>query len=191
MQKPNGYDETKTSGEYMPIRLGGHYCSIRQVSEARSSKGNDMIIVQVDFCGPDDQAYYFAAKYENDTRPGKKWPFNGTKYIMVYDYDDPGKTSRQFKNFCDLVERTNNISIKWGCDNWSRQFEGKRIGAVYGEEESEYNGRLSMRETLKWFTPWDWVKTAKIPEPKYYNPKGKVFGDSSFVSVPEEDEVPF
>lgn len=193
MQKPSGYDEAKQSGEYTPIDLGGHYCVIKQVSEKQSSTGKDMIVVLIDFCKPDQQADYFTARFNNDTRPDyeKKWPYSGTKYIMVKDYQDPNKTSRQFKTFCTLVEKSNNFTIQWGGENWAQQFKGKKIGAVYGEEEHEYEGRISMRETLKWFCSWDFVKSANVPAPKYLETK-RPADEVPYMTPPEVDEaIPF
>lgn len=192
MQKPNGYEEAKTSGEYTPVELGGHYCVIKQVAERQSSTGKDMIVVLLDFCKPDKQENYFADQFNNDDRPEKKWPFTGTKYIMVYDYQSPGRTSRQFKTFCTCVEKSNGFQIQWGGDNWAQQFKGKKIGAVYGAEEHEYDGTISMRHILKWFCTFDAVETARIPEPKYL-PRQQQPADTSFVAVDESmgDEIPF
>ena len=197
MQKPNGYDEAQASGEFIPVDLGGHYCQIKQVSERKSSTGKDMIVVLFDFCSPDAQKDYFMNQFKNDVLEEKKWPFNGSKYIMVNDYNDPNKTSRQFKTFCSCVEKSNNYQIQWGSDNWAQQFKGKKIGAVYGEEEHEYDGKTSMRRVVKWFCGFDSAKDARIPEPKYLNKTSKPAtpapADNSFMDIPDgvEDELPF
>lgn len=194
MQKPTGYDETKASGEFTPVELGGHYCVIKQVTEQQSSTGKDMIVVLLDFCAPDAQEGYFSDQFNNDDRDEKKWPFAGSKYIMVNDYNDPNKTSRQFKTFCTCVEKSNNFTIQWGGKDWSKQFKGKKIGAVYGAEEHEYDGKVSMRHLLKWFCNFDSVKTAKIPATKYLaNTTATATGEVPFVNVPEgvEEEIPF
>lgn len=165
MIKPNGYDEARVSGERTQIRLGGHYCVIKQVSEKKSSTGKDMIVVLLDFDQNDDQAGLFKARFDGDDRDDKKWPFAGSKYIMVNDYNDPSKTSSSFKTFCSVVEKCNNFEIKWG-DNWGAQFKGKKIGAVYGNEESEYEGRRSMRPIVRWWCKLDAVEGATVPEDK-------------------------
>lgn len=203
MQKPNGYDEAKASGEFTPVELGGHYCTIKQVSETKSSSGKDMIVVLFDFCPPDKQAGYFTKDFQADSRPDKKWPFAGSKWIMVNDYEDASKTSRQFKTFCSCVEKSNNYEIKWGVENWAQQFKGKKIGAVYGEEENEYNGKTFMRPAVKWFCRIDAVDGAAIPEPKYLKGKTAKAGsvvntptpkvDDGWMNMPEDtdEEIPF
>lgn len=199
MQKPNGYDNAQVGGEFTPVELGGHYCVVKQVAERQSKDGKDMIVVLIDFAKPDAQDGYFAGLYENDSRPQneKKWPFVGTKYIMVNDYNDPSKTSRQFKTFCTCIEKSNNYEIKWGGNNWAQQFKGKKIGAVYGEEENEYDGKTFMRRVLKWFCNIDAVKDAKIPETKYLKTTQRSAASLStnadgFINPPEgEEEIPF
>ena len=197
MQKPTGYDEAQASGEYVKVDLGGHYCQIKQVSEVKSKSGRDMIVVLFDFCSPDKQDGYFTQSYDNDTRPDKKWPFNGSKYIMVNDYADPKKTSRQFKTFCYLFEKSNNCEIKWDIPDWGKQFKGKRIGVVYGKEESEWDGKVRMRTVPFYFCEFDKAKEAKLPDPKYLQKSAPVSSPSSsgndWMTVPDgaDEEIPF
>ena len=195
MQKPNGYDEARESGSFTPVDLGGHYAIIKQVAERNTSSGKPMIVVLFDFCENDKQPEYFAEAFENDNREEKKWPFNGSKYIMVQDYQDPNKTSRQFKTFCSCVEKSNNINIKWGGSEWGQQFKGKKIGVVFGEEEHEYDGETFIRRIPKYFCAWDKVKDAAIPEAKYLNAKPTPAASAtkapegfSFIS---DEEIPF
>lgn len=196
MQKPNGYDEARATGEYIPPELGGHYCVIKQVSEISSSTGKPMIVVLFDFCSPDKQNGYFSAAFNSDDRPEKKWPFAGTKYILVNDYQDPNKTSRNFKTFCTCIEKSNNYTIAWGGNDWGRQFAGKKIGAVYGQEETEYDGKKSMRTLPRYFCKTESVAEAKIPDTKFL-PGSPVPANqpdaNGFLNVPEgeEDKIPF
>lgn len=200
MQKPNGYDEATAAGEFTPVELGGHYCIIKQVSEVTSSTGKEMIVVLLDFNKQDRQPGYFSKMFENDDREEKKWPFNGTKYIMVYDYNEPNKTSRQFKTFCTCVEKSNNFEITWGGNKWADQFKGKQIGAVYGEEEHEYDGKVSMRRLPKYFCKTEAVKDAEVPKAKLLDkPKATAATDTDgfdadgFMSLPKEaeDKIPY
>lgn len=201
MQKPSGYDEAQASGEFIPINLGGHYAIVKQVSERQSSTGKDMIVVLFDFVDPDKQPGYFTNQFNNDDREEKKWPFAGTKYIMVNDYNDPSKTSKAFKTFCTCVEKTNNYQIAWGGNAWAQQFRNKFVGIVFGEEESEYDGKIRMRRVPKWFCTSDKVKDARIPDPKYLNGIGpatqqntaKAESADAFLSIPDgmDEEIPF
>jgi hypothetical protein len=194
MNKPSGYDDVQVGGGFTPVDLGGHYCQIKQVAERKSSTGKDMIVVVFDFVKPDAQEGYFMEQFKNDVREDKKWPFAGSKYIMVNDYQEPSKTSRQFKSFCTCVENSNSYQIQWGGNDWAAQFKGKKIGAVYGEEEHEYDGKVSKRRLVRYFCSLDAVKDAKIPEAKLLkNVNRPAANDTSFVNIPEgtEEEIPF
>jgi hypothetical protein len=167
MQKPTGYDEAKASGDFTPVELGGHYAVIKQVSETTSGSGVQMVVVVLDFAGNDKQPEYHSRAFKSDDRDDKKWPYNGTKWVFVYDAQDRSKTSRQFKTFCTCFEKSNGVQIQWGGSNWGQQFKGKKIGVVYGEEENEYDGKITMRRVPRWFCDWNKVNDQKIPEPKY------------------------
>lgn len=203
MQKPTGYEEAQTMGEYTPVELGGHYATVLQVTETQSSTGKDMIVVLFDFDKTDKQPGIFRKQFDGDDREGKKWPYAGTMYIMVQDYNDSSKTSRSFKTFCTCVEKSNNYTVTWGGTEWAKQFKGKKIGVVYGEVENEYNGEIRMRRNPRWFCAWDKVAEARIPDPKYLNgvspasqtqaaPAATASPDG-FLNVPEgaDDEIPF
>lgn len=203
MQKPNGFDEAKEFGNFTPIDLGGHYATIKQVTETTSSTGKPMVVVLFDFCSPDKQVGYFADQFQKSNKEDKKWPYAGSVYLMVYDWSDPNKTSKNFKTFCTSYEHSNNTTISWGGNAWAQQFKGKRIGVVFGEVENEYDGKISMRRNPRWFCSWDNVKTANIPNPKYLNGQGPATPPAdqqsvqasvdSFVNVEDnlEDEIPF
>lgn len=198
MLKPNGYDDAKTIGEFTPVELGGHYAVIKQVAERETSTGKGMIVVLFDFCKPDKQAGYFSTQFENSDKEDKKWPFAGSKYVMINDYNDPQKTSRAFKTFCTCVEKSNNMQIAWTGNGWGKQFAGKKIGVVYGEEEQEYNGKVSMRHVPKWFCAYDKVSEQSVPNPKYLNgfspaPSTQAKKDDGFMNIDDatDEEIPF
>lgn len=201
MQKFQNYDAVNAIGEYTPVDLGGHYAVIKKVEETKSKAGKDMIVVYFDFCLPDKQANYFAAEFTNDVRPEKKWPHAGTVYILTADYQDATKPSRNFKTFCNAVEKSNSgFQIPWG-EAWGKQFVNKKIGVVFGEVENFYNGKTSMRHEPRWFCSWDKVKDARVPNPKLL-PEGQKTEtpvtatpavNSGFINVPEGEtgDTPF
>lgn len=192
MKKPNGYDEAREAGEYTPVELGGHYAVVKQVTETQSRSGKDMIVVLFDFDKNDVQPDYFLKAFEDDTREEKKWPFNGSKYIMVLDYKDETKTSRNFKTFCSCIEKSNNMDIAWGGSNWSKQFNGKKIGVVFGEEEQEYNGELHMRRLPRYFCRTEKVADASIPDAIYINDKKQPEAQTAPAGFTiAEEEIPF
>lgn len=191
MQMPNNYENTKASGDFTPVELGGHHMIIKQVSERKNKNGGDMVVVLFDFAPNDKQAGYFSESFRDDVRPDKKWPHTGTSYINVND--QTGQCSRSFKSFITSCENSNKFKVAWG-DNFCAQFKGKRIGGVFGEVENEYNGKTSMRHELRWFCEDSKSDGAKVPKPKYLEKRTTPQAEKeSFMNVPdtEEDSIPF
>lgn len=195
MQKPNNYDNTQASGDFTPIRLGGHHLVVKKVEETKSKNGKDMIIVAFDMATGDDQAGYFTKAFADDIRPDKKWPRNGRQYILVNDAD--GNCSKSFKSFITSIEKSNNGFVtQWG-DTFAAQFKNKRIGGVFGEVENEYNGKTSMRHELRWFCEDSKADDARIPQAKYLPNSNKTApaptDPDGFMAIPEGsvEEIPF
>lgn len=193
MQKPEGFDEVQEMGGFTPVELGGHHMVIKGVKEQTTKTNKPMLVIAFDFAANDKQAGYFSDSFEKDIRPEKKWPNNGTNYLMTQDYQDPSKPSRQFKTFISCIERNNNMIVKWGTDDFCDQFKGKRIGGVFGIVEEEYNGKVNQRHKLRWFYDDDKVDDAKIPNPKLLNNGASSVSDNNFMKIEEgaDSEIPF
>ena len=188
MQKPNNYDDTKIGGQYTPISVGGHHMIIKQVSETTSSSGKPQIVILMDTAKNDSQPGFFSNEFANDIRPEKKWPYAGTKWINTED--ENGNCSRSFKSFITAYEKSNGCEAIWG-DGFTKQFKNKKIGAIYGEKENEYNGKTSMRHEFRFFCEDGKVDDAKVPDPVYLD-KSKTNvnpSDNSFLNVPDTDET--
>lgn len=196
MQQPNNFENVKAGGDFTPVELGGHYCIIKQVKETVSSTGKPMVVVCFDFDKNDRQPGYMTESFKADVRPDKKWPYNGTKWIPTEDRD--GNCSKSFKSFITSFEKSNNCTVVWG-DKFEAQFKNKKIGAVYGEVEEEYNGELKTRRQVRWFCTIDRVSTATIPEKQTASGNGNgsaassPAGSSDFMAIPDgaEEELPF
>lgn len=196
MEKPNNYDETQTNGDYTPVNLGGHKMIVKQVDEMTSSTGKPMIVVLFDFDKSDAQADYFMEQFKNDIRPEKKYPNQATQYILVNDSE--GGTSKNFKTFVTCVEHSNTgFETKWGIADWGKQFVGKKIGGVFGEQMDFYNGEVKKKRVLRWFTSYEKALDADIPslsETKAYKERPQEeLNDNGFIDIPDniQEELPF
>ncbi len=193
MNKPNDFDNVKAGGDFTPVELGGHFGVIKQLKETTSSSGKPMVVVCLDFDSNDKQAGYMTESFKADVRPDKKWPYNGTRWIVTEDKD--GKCSKSFKSFITAFEKSNNTTVQWG-DKFEAQFKNKKIGVVYGEVEEEYEEKIQVRHQIRWFCSIDKVSTTPIPERQTLNkpstPNGGS-GSSDFMSIPDgaEEELPF
>ena len=192
MQMPKNY-ESVSAGGFTPVTPGGHICDIKEVIEMQSKAGAPMVRVNLDFSNNDSQPGYFKKQFADDIRPEKKWPNNGGRYILTEDRD--GNCSRAFKQFITCWEKSNGTTIQWGA-GFAAQFVNTKIGAVYGEVEDDYNGKVRMKREIRWFCPVDEAIGKEAPEPKYLSgnaPKLTSTNDDSFVELPKTDEpdLPF
>lgn len=167
MQKPVGYEEAPIMGEYVPLEVGGHYLVIREVVETQSKAGKAMLRVCFDTDKVDKQPGYFAQEYKARVASSVEasWPNGGTAYIIT---DDQYGTSR-LKGFITSIEKSNpGFQVAWGDGPaFAKQFEGRRVGGVFGEELDWYS--VKSKEThkvklVRW-TETGKVGTAVAPEP--------------------------
>lgn len=203
MQKPNGYDEAAVMGNTKEaINPGGHHLVIKQVSEQMSSTNKPMIVVLFDFAENDKQAGLLMKEFKEDDRADKKWPYRGTQYIMVNDYQDPSKTSRQYKTFCTCYEQSNGVKVNWVDDSaaWAAQFKNKKIGGNFGVVHDVYQGRELAKTELRWFISDNKVDGCEVPMEKLLSEskKKELAGekpaeDGGFINIPEniDEELPF
>ena len=192
MIKPSNYENVST-GDFIPVTPGGHHLIIKQVKEAKSKSGKDMLIVAVDMAPNDSQPKYFSKLFEEDNRPDKKWPHAGTIYVVSTDAN--GQCSRNFKTFITSFEKSNGVQTTWGEGAvFTKQFTGKKIGGVYGRVEEEYNGERKLRCLHRWFCEDSRVEGAKVPADRLLDqgaapvPAGNT--PTGFTPV-EVEEIPF
>ena len=152
-----------------------------------------MIVVSLDFAQDDAQPGYFSKAYVEDDRPEKKWPFQGTQYVVV---SKDGQTMRSFKAFCTAFEASNDTALVCG-QGFCAQFKNNKIGVTYGEVEEEYNGERRMRTRIRWFFDIKKFDEQGVPEPQYLPDPVKAETPTSafdeFMKIPEGDDdgLPF
>lgn len=209
MQKPKGYEEAQEMGQQKAaINPGGHHLIIKQVNETQSKTGKPMVVVLFDFAPNDEHAGMLMKEFKDDTRSDKKWPHRGTSYIMVQDYQDPEKTSRNYKTFCSCFEKSNNVKINW-TDNaqaWGQQFKDKRIGGAFGVVHDVYQGREITKTELRWFITDAAVEGLEVPNEKQLtdaqwnmiherkeSDSSTPSGTDGFINIPDgiQAELPF
>lgn len=175
IKKGSDYDQTTGFGqsEYKALPKGGYICRIIKAEETKSSTGKPMLHIAFDIVEGEYTGYFmtlFQTRKKNNSDPLKeiKYPFEGQKWIMLNDYEDPNKTSRQFKGFCTAVEDS-------GTEIWNLNGEldldrvkGAEVGVVYQNVEQEYNGETSWRTQ-----PWAFRSIESIATGDYFVPDDK------------------
>ena len=203
IKKMSDYEQTSGFGqsEFRRLPKGGYICRIIKAEETQSSTGKPMLHIAFDITEGEYTDYFndvFKARRNNNNDPLKtvKWPFEGQKWIMLQDYNDPNKTSRQFKGFCTAVEES-------GTEIWNLNGElvldklnGAEVGIIFQDVESEYNGKTSWRAE-----PWGFRSIASIATGNYFVPDDKELPATSgtgFVPTSSadsfnaaEDDIPF
>lgn len=174
-KKKNDYNEVSGfgQGDFKTLPKGGYICRIIVAEAKKSGTGKDMLhiafdIVEGEYTGYFMNLYQQRKKANTDPQKKVKYPFEGQKWIMVDDYENPNKTSRQFKGFCTAVEDSG--TEIWNLDGelLLDRVEGAEVGVVYQRVEEEYNGE-SRWKTL----PWAFRSIESIASGDYFVPEDK------------------
>lgn len=206
MHKPNGLGTQVSKKPYVKIRLGGHKLLIKNIIEGKSKQGKDMLTIQFDTTPDDEQPFYFSQEYKNAPEDKKKWSRVGTDYIVQTNAE--GNVTWKFDSFIDSFQKSNpNIQIPWERSSGEiiNTFLGKAIGGVFGEYESEYNGKIYTNIELKGYCPINEVRNQPVPEKRVikstgYNNVANTYGmypqpspNDGFMNVPGkiDEELPF
>lgn len=188
-KKPKDYDSVKVGEKILPA--DGYVCSILKAEECESKTGKQMIKIFFDievgaFKG------YFRERFDSwkasaDDPQSVKWPFTGTKWILLYDNE--GKTNRDFKSFCTALEDSG--TKVWINDTFDvNGLRGAMVGIIFRREEHEYQGASSWRTV-----PWGFRSVKAIEEGSFKIPEDRPLPDlpltpaDSFEAL--EEDLPF
>ena len=189
MKKPNDYNDTQGISSWRELPPDGYVCAIMGIAEQTSSSGRPMIKVALDIAEGEYQGY-FSDLFESRKSRAKqgdvvKWSNDGTKYIMIFTNED--KCSRDFKSFCEALEASD-VKV-WSEENdfLINNCKRKKVGVIFGREESEWNGNRSWHTKPKWFTTVE-----NIHEKNYSVPEDKPIPEETFGAfVATDEDIPF
>ncbi len=191
-KKPKDYDNVKV-GERKILPAGGYVCGILKAEETESRAGKPMIKVAFDIAEGEFKGYFREMfdswKAGSDDPSTVKWPFTGTKWILLYN--DKGETYRDFKSFCTALEDSG--TDVWKKDAFDAQgLKDAQLGIIFRREEHEYMNTRSWRTVPVWFRSVDSVRAGDytIPDDK---PLPQITGT---LDIPDsfsaaEDDIPF
>ena len=191
-RKPKDYDDVKV-GEPRILPADGYICKILKAEETESKTGKPMIKFYFDIADGDFKGYFRDMfdgwKKAADDPQSVKWPFTGTKWVMLYDSE--GATNRDFKSLCTALEDSG--TTVWKNDMFDAgALKDASLGIIFRREEHEYNNIKSWRTV-----PWGFrsVKaiqdgTYTVPEDKALAPKVSIEDITDSFSA-AEDDIPF
>lgn len=168
-RKPKDYDDVRV-GDYRILPAGGYVCKIIKAEETQSKTGKDMIKFYFDICEGEYEGYFNKQfkdrKASADDPTEVKWPFAGTKWVLVFNED--GSTKRDFKSLCTALE-------EGGVTVWDQNdvfqigaLKDSKIGIIFRREEHEYQGASSWRTV-----PWGFRSVKAIEEGSFKVPEDK------------------
>lgn len=189
-KKPKDYDSVRI-GEARILPAGGYICRILKAEETESRAGKPMIKVAFDIIEGEFSGYFrdrfdtWKAAAEDPT--DVKWPFNGTKWILLYNNE--GETNRDFKSFCTALEES-------GTEVWKKDMldaaglKDAKIGIIFRREESEYMNERRWRTMPFGFRSVKTIQegTFNVPDDKPLPVQNNEIEDS-FSAM--EDDIPF
>lgn len=167
MNKPEGYDDIKVNFETRErLSLGGHRCIVMKVIEKKSSTGKEQLEIHLDTAPDDAQPMFFSNQFMQNG--SGTWPCR----VWITGYEEKESYGqRQLKAFHTAVEDSNaSFFIPWG-PTYADSLKGKRVGVVFGEEENEWNGRISTLTKPRYFRGILDVEQAEIPKKKTIRPE--------------------
>ena len=186
MEKPQGYDEAQTFGEFETLPAGGHKCIIKKVVCEKTTQGKEYLKIGFDIAEGEYKDFY-QRKFENDTRSIEEKKWSGIWTVFTEGYN-PGTTNPKFKGLITSVEASN---AKFKFDFDEQKLVGKKVGLVFREEEFEgQDGQVHTTVKPFFAVSYDKAEEAKIPNLKKLAEKGETFEDFTPVSD-SNDDLPF
>lgn len=163
MNRPKDFDKVQAYEERRKLPAGGYVCEIKRAEETKSQGGRDMIKLALEIAEGEYKGYFFDEYTRmKGFKDDAKWPYEGTKWQMVYDRD--GNTDRTFKGLITSIE-AENVTIQWD-DRFAKSITGAKVGVLFGEEETEYNGLTYWRTVPKYFCTCEDIRTGNFRVPK-------------------------
>lgn len=186
MEKPAGYDEAQSFGEFETLPAGGYKCLIKKVVCEKSQNGKEFLKIGFDIAEGQYKDFY-QRKFENDTREDKKW--SGIWVLFTEGYN-PGTTNPKFKGLITSVEASN-PNFKFNFDE--QTLVNKKVGIVFREEDFEgFDGQVHTSVKPFFAVSYDKAEEAKIPNKKELSDDvlDKIYEAQTEASA-DNDDLPF
>lgn len=146
----HGYQEVKAAnpGEFVKLPPDGYVCTVVNAEAVYSKKGAPMLVLFLDITEGDFKGYFAdLTKRSKQFRPDLRWDNCGVYRQMLYTNDD--KASPFFKGLLSLFI-ADNSNVKINFDDFEPvSLIGAQLGFVFAEEESDYNGKVTVKVVPK------------------------------------------
>lgn len=85
-------------GEFKRLKPGGYICQVIAITQEKSQKGNDMLVLNYDIAEGEDKGY-FMKQYKNAPRTNEKEPKWAGKFYLVLNTERIRKPIKRHCNF--------------------------------------------------------------------------------------------
>lgn len=185
MEKPAGYDEAQSFGEFETLPAGGYKCIIKKVICEKTGAGKEYLKIEFDIAEGEYKEFY-QKKYNNDTRAPEERKWSGTWTVFTEGYNK-GTTNPKFKGLITSVEASN---AKFKFDFDEQKLINKKVGLVFREEEFEgQDGKVHTSVKPFFAVSYDKAEEAKVPNPKKLAEKGEAY--EAETTELYNDDLPF
>ena len=187
MEKPAGYDEAQSFGEFETLPAGGYKCLIKKVVCEKTQAGKEFLKIGFDIAEGEYKDFY-QKKFDNDTRSPEERKWSGIWKVFTEGYN-PGTTNPKFKGLITSVEASN-ANFKFDFDE--QKLVNKKIGLVFREEEFLGTDGLPHTAVKPFFAvSYDKAEEAKIPNKKVLSDNQYDQAFDATASAADNDDLPF
>lgn len=186
MKPFTGYEAKRSTREQIPV--GGYIVKILDAEEVHYTWGR-VLMLRFDIAEGDYQDY-FKKEYKDQTREDKKWQGVYRLYVPKEDgSQEDGWTKNTFNGVMFAFEDSN-LGFHWDWDE--TKLKGLTVGALFRNEEWEYDGRTGWKTKCCSLIPVEDVRQKRynMPKDKPLPPAKKPASTADFEEI-TDDDLPF
>ena len=194
MKKPSNWDNVKPLTERRQLPKGGYICKIMDAVErtyqSRDGREFSKFEISVDIV---DGMYkgFFAEDYRGQTYEDKKWRGVLRVYIPTDDGSEKDEyTLRRLRTITNAIEDSN-PGYHWDWD--VKSLKDKQVGAIFRNEEWEYQGKKGFSTQCSTFTGIDKIRSGDFTIPKDRLLTQSIWskGYTPVDTASDDDDLPF
>ena len=212
--KPKSYDAVEVMENFNKRLVDGYYegivtnAIVQKVKSKKDDKEYEILTLELDINSGDFKDY-FKSKYDSDKRETKKWGITKDLFLESEHNtkEQNEKNARRLKEFVTSVEKSNaNFTFDWD----EKKLVGKKVGLAFGLREfrGSENNKIMVIPELRFFRSIDTIKdidysdidnklSIRTLEGKYvsykdyYSKSNTSSDESSYITITEDDDIPF
>ena len=191
------YNRNNRRKTFEPLPKGAYVVRIKDAKIAKTSSGNDQVVIAFDIAEGEYKDFY-KGQFDRNTSEDKKWPIDAIFYLTIPHDGCADYVVTNYDSFFADLEDSNNGFVFTGDE---KTLKGKLIGAKMHIRQTEFNGNVYNHTRMKWSCVADDVrkgKAGRLPNDKLVTPSaGNASGSATDSYATNgftdsaDDEIPF